>query len=213
MIILPGKTREILKKFMREPVENYPNAFADYYENAEFAHSLKDWLIAWNIADFSDFYAHTKIPPTYYNAIVKLALRFEGEEDITEDFFWDVIGKLDFAKDLDEGRVGEELSNGSFCTLKQASKIHNMSGIFYNKLENAMDKYIEENDLDYDDVIGLGDDGLNDLLSHIIGLGKEEYFKCLNNIKLLSTHAKSEFDTVEGYTESFDYAFQVLDND
>jgi len=212
---LTTEIRETLIDFMRTPIEDYSSLYYKYYEEGTINdEDLENHLISWNSSSFSDAHAHRNIPPLYYYKIIKIANSLKkSEAEVTEEFFWNVIEKLNYSSDLDYERVGVELSNNSVCSKSQALKIVDINNHLYNKLEASMDSYIEEEMLDYDDLIGLGDDGLNDLLSHIIGLGKTEYYECLNNIQKLSSHALGKFDTVEGYTESFNYAFQSLDND
>lgn len=57
--------------------------------------------------------------------------------------------------------------------------------------------------------IPLGSDGTNDLLCHIVGLGRAEYEAALKDPnKVLVSHADGEYGTAEGYKENFFYSFQ-----
>jgi hypothetical protein len=68
-------------------------------------------------------------------------------------------------------------------------------------LRGKLYKVVEQWEDEHDSQIGLGDDGFGDLLHHIIGLGKREYYAALRNPALAHARAlKNDF------TESFSYA-------
>ena len=52
-------------------------------------------------------------------------------------------------------------------------------------------------------------DALNDILNHIVGLGRDEYVRALEDPKaVLEAHHAAPYGTREGYAESFAYCFQ-----
>lgn len=57
-----------------------------------------------------------------------------------------------------------------------------------------------------DPVVGIGGDSFDDLVSHIIGLGRREYQAVMRNPELAVARAHAPYGSKEGYTESFSYA-------
>jgi hypothetical protein len=53
------------------------------------------------------------------------------------------------------------------------------------------------------------DDGMADLLHHIVGLGEEEYNRVIKKPILIERRYKAEYGSKEGYKESFIYCFHV----
>jgi hypothetical protein len=51
------------------------------------------------------------------------------------------------------------------------------------------------------------DDGLSDVLSHIVGLGESEFNQCIKNPLLIEARYNSKYGSAAGYTESFSYTF------
>ena len=60
---------------------------------------------------------------------------------------------------------------------------------------------------EYDDtpVIPCSDDSFSDLRAHIVGLGKEEFAKVLDDPQFAYDRAVAKYNTKDGYTESFVY--------
>lgn len=82
--------------------------------------------------------------------------------------------------------------------------------IMYRKLLNKQESQDFRNSVDiafdmldkiaFNNVKGCGNDGYSDLLYHIIGLGKNTFYKCLNNINLIQKMINNS-----QYKESFSY--------
>jgi hypothetical protein len=53
------------------------------------------------------------------------------------------------------------------------------------------------------------DDGFDDVISHTVGLGKNEFEKVMANPPFLEGRYNAPYASVEGYKESFSYCFQV----
>lgn len=51
------------------------------------------------------------------------------------------------------------------------------------------------------------DDGFSDVCYHIVGLGKEEFDRCIQDPKLVEKRYNSPYGSYEGYRESFAYMF------
>lgn len=142
-----------------------------------------------------------KSPDTeYWNVINKLDKIIA--EPMSEDYFWELISRMDYGSDLNYKRIKNTFKDEITVRFKV---IYNK---LYSQLESRIDEMLQNNGINnYEDLIDLGDDSLGDLIAHIIGLGKDEYEKCMLDIQEVSAHAKGESDTKEGYSESFDYIF------
>lgn len=119
-----------------------------------------------------------------------------------EDSFWGIVESMDYKKDLNYERIRKELKSGKYVSKEN---LNYFTSTFF-QTKNALKLHIEcVLGNDFEKFIGLGDDGFDDLVSHIIGLGKEHFLKCSHNMSLVSEHANGSFGTVDGYTESFSY--------
>jgi hypothetical protein len=121
------------------------------------------------------------------------------------------------AKQLSEWKLIEFLnwadnnSDISALTARCIAKVGNAGwedlSMFVKKkvgeLQTAIKTYEEKNgDLD----IG-SDDGFSDVCYHIVGLGKEEFNRCIKDPKLVEKRYNSPYGSYEGYRESFAYMF------
>jgi hypothetical protein len=52
---------------------------------------------------------------------------------------------------------------------------------------------------------GGGDDSHSDLLFHIVGLGKDEFYACLEDYDRIEARGNAPYGSEDGYTESFMY--------
>jgi hypothetical protein len=77
-------------------------------------------------------------------------------------------------------------------TWEQIEELGDIKSSLHNKLYNVL----------FDEVEGVGDDGFDDLIEHIIGLGREEYEKVLKHPDLAQKRVNSG-----QYKESFAYCF------
>lgn len=128
---------------------------------------------------------------------------------MTQERFWEIVDELDYKSDLDYDRCAEYLFDT--FSKEEISEFENIFSKFYIELEEEMDSQLEQKELDYSYVIGKSDDGLSDLLSHIIGIGKNYYDKSMNDVEYLGLHANGAFQSVEGYSESFSYIFNGVE--
>lgn len=76
----------------------------------------------------------------------------------------------------------------------------------FRRLKGRLYKRIEDWERENDRHLGLGDDGFDDLLSHIVGLGKREYDAVMANPELAYERAQARYGSKDGFTESFSYA-------
>ena len=103
--------------------------------------------------------------------------------------FWEIVEKCGWSKSTDYKAIRKMLeetySNRELCEFRD------MLHIKYNKLYKTLDKV----------VTNLGDDSFDDLLYHIIGLGREEYDKVMKTTAFGVERAKAY-----NFVESFVYA-------
>ncbi len=84
------------------------------------------------------------------------------------------------------------------------AKIYDFCTDKVNDLYKAIHQYERDNRLQLNH--GLGDDGLDDLIWHIVGCGQETYKDTFKHPCLILQHAKNEFK------ESFGYCFKTPEN-
>lgn len=136
---------------------------------------------------------------------------FEYEEI---QWFWDVVGKIDwlecctYEKPYEVGR--EFLKKDLKLKKSQREKLWKINRWFYDKLYNRVTgyylgktggKYHWVAPDNFDGGITPSDDSFYDLLNHIIAQGEEIYGKCLEEPELIWKYGKN-------YQECFAYCFQ-----
>jgi len=110
-----------------------------------------------------------------------------------EDRFWELVKVANWPKD---GYEKPKMKYLKMLSKEEAKEFCSMKAKFYKQLSNVAR-----------DVDGMGDDGFNDLINHIIGLGKKAYYEALNNVKLVQKRANDD-----DYKESFAYCFPYEDD-
>jgi len=115
---------------------------------------------------------------------------------MTEEHFWDIIAKVDWPglclkdaairnagntdenideDDFDPCEVGKEILMELLPTLQASEEFRT---ILFDKIEHLVDTISQ---LEVDGIVlDLGDDSTNDLVYHIIGCGKEEYLRSID---------------------------------
>lgn len=131
---------------------------------------------------------------------------------LTQDQFWMLVEKLDWVNLSKKVKI-------DFCNEKLISYIkikENTLDFFYNHLadfheyfeffreplENLMKEQFKKAKHSK-----VGDDGMSDVVCHIIGLGKEEYFKHLQNYDLILEKIENS-----DYRENFSYILPRRDD-
>lgn len=105
---------------------------------------------------------------------------------MNEEKYWKIIREVSWKKDFDFKRIKKELSNEKLLPIKDRKKFLEIQ----DKLKDNLRNYLSGlDDKVYSDFIGESDDGLSDLVAHIVGLGKTKYYKCLKNYKEASKHS------------------------
>lgn len=120
---------------------------------------------------------------------------------LSDDEFWSIIELMDWNSDLDHERIARELKGGVYGARGRALAISKKFTKLKSALYEEIDKQIEYKGLDYNEIIDLGDDGFDDLLSQIIGSGRKMYNKAFKD---------PVFAGKQPTNESFAYSFNSL---
>jgi hypothetical protein len=125
--------------------------------------------------------------------------------NIKEKEFWTIIEKMDWGSDFDYNRISEEIVNGIYGDLDKSKAVLNMFEKKYSELHNYA---MSLKDDDYEAFIDKSDDGLSDLIAHIVGLGKKS-FTSIKNPKDFYIFTDTE---KESFRYSFHGLYDILDN-
>jgi hypothetical protein len=123
----------------------------------------------------------------------------ECKKDLKEDRYWGIINELDWGREF-RGRwlfkkLGKQLASTHYSDIEELEKFAKDKR---KDLVSAIKIWEKKNNIQFP----CGDDGFWDLTAHIVGLGKEEYYKNLKNPKLAYGRAKAD-----DYKENFEYVF------
>jgi len=101
--------------------------------------------------------------------------------------------------------IGNELVDGhSICDIETATLLFNTYKTKYNELSTKVDKMTDN---EYAKYINQSDDGLSDLLAHIIGMGKEDF----ESIQEPKDFLKYTNEVRESFAYSFHPLYDLLD--
>jgi len=118
----------------------------------------------------------------------------KGTGAMSEVVFWALVDKLNWGKDLDYKRIERYLLRE--ITKDEAEAMREQFKKQKSELYKALDPYVQ-----------LSDDSYDDLLSHIIGLGEDEY-----NSNMRNPRKASERADMMDFKESFSYAIPHTDD-
>lgn len=119
---------------------------------------------------------------------------------MTENNFWKIIEKMNWKIDNNYKRISKELKEGKYGDNKTLIQLLNIFQEKINILNKKVKKMTNEEYIKY---INLGDDGLSDVIAHIIGSGKKSFDSVLENNKNFKIYSQN-------YKESFSYSFQDI---
>jgi len=118
---------------------------------------------------------------------------------LTEKRFWELVDIADWPN-----------SKTIEAKLLYLRSVKKEEGISFRKaicrLFNMVDEFIGDRN-----PAGGGDDSHSDLCYHIIGLGKESFYKHMNDYRLIKERGKAPYGSEEGYRESFSYCVPHID--
>jgi hypothetical protein len=115
------------------------------------------------------------------------------------DQFWSLVEEIDWGNNCG-GREYEQISV-RLMREKDPNWVKEASAIRY-ALVSELSKRLSYWEQEPGNRIDLGDDSFSDLLNHIVGLGKEEFEKSLEDLSRIKRRA-NEYD----FKESFSYCF------
>jgi hypothetical protein len=113
---------------------------------------------------------------------------------MTEDEFWNLVSYADWPN-RDYREVSSEYLH--LLSLEEALEFRKIA----SELKNLLDAFIGTNR----NPAGGGDDSHSDLLYHIIGLGRNQFYAHLNDYSLIRARGGAKYGSPEGYEESFCY--------
>lgn len=116
--------------------------------------------------------------------------------------FWAIIEEMGWGRKTTDSTA---LSEEWFEKLgkEEMDKVSNFVDARVGELQRAVHKYESE----HGDLEVGSDDGFSDVTHHIVGMGKEEFDRCVANPKLVEKRYNAKYGTPEGYRESFAYVF------
>ena len=114
---------------------------------------------------------------------------------MSEDRFWELVAMTDWPnKGYDQPKIDY---------LKSLNK---STGLKFRKIVDALWNVLDEFIGSERNPAGGGDDSHSDLLYHIIGLGRTEFYAHLKDYSLMEARGEADYNSAEGYKESFGYA-------
>mgnify|MGYP003969937547 CR=1 FL=1 len=123
---------------------------------------------------------------------------------MTQEKFWNIISKLNWNIDFDYKRISTEIMKPSILPIEERKSFYSVAQNLHSNLYDHINTFSEE---DYSKYVNGSDDTLDDIISHIIGVGKKTYNKCfMNKSELQKYSPEGEI----GYKENFFYSFQNL---
>ena len=115
--------------------------------------------------------------------------------EMTEKRFWQLVGEANWPEN------GYDRPKLAYLMSLKAKEGKELTAIV-SELWNTLDTFIAGR---YDGLC-VGDDSYSDLLFHIIGLGKEQFYAHLLSYTLIKNRANKGHMSNDGYKESFGYA-------
>jgi len=119
---------------------------------------------------------------------------------LTDTEFWAIIEKMNWNSDCNYNRIDKELIDGVYGDTEAQIRILNTFNDKYSRLE---DTALALSDREYTKYVDKSDDGLSDLVSHIIGVGEVAYNKALSE-------PAGFYDFSDTARESFRYSFHCI---
>ena len=113
---------------------------------------------------------------------------------MTEDKFWDLVSYADWPNRHHRDVSSEYLR---LLTREECAEFQKIKGCLWHML----DEFIGA---DNNPACG-GDDSHGDLICHIIGLGREQFYAHLNDYSLIEQRGGAPYNSPDGYLECFAY--------
>lgn len=118
-------------------------------------------------------------------------LNITSTECMCEDRFWNLVELAKWPCDYDKMKI----KYLKLLSKDQCERFRNTLDVAWKTLDTIIESM----------PLGVGDDSYRDLIHHIIGLGKEQYYKHINNKELVQKRAdKREFEENYAYCLPYD---------
>ena len=121
---------------------------------------------------------------------------------MTEDRFWYIVEQINWAKlSQSKNKLDFEVARANVVSLFNFNYrvVKELRGIYYYAWV-LLDRFIGQRN-----PARGSDDSHDDLLAHIIGLGRKEFYACLKDYERIAARGAAPYGTPEGYRESFAY--------
>jgi len=119
---------------------------------------------------------------------------------LNRNAFWAIVKDMNWDKDCNYERISDEIEAGEYGNKTYMVAFLNTWQDVNSDLNKAVDTLSDE---DYNKYIGKSDDGLSDLLAHIMGIGKEAYNKVIED-------PKKFYQYTDEARESFAYTLHII---
>jgi len=114
---------------------------------------------------------------------------------MSESDFWKITEPYGWGtRTTDYKKIEKDLMRK--LTPDEAEALRQVFGKLKGQLYKQLDRAVE----------GVGDDSFDDLLSHIIGMGRREYQAVMKDPSLAQARVNAPYGSKDGYKESFAYA-------
>jgi hypothetical protein len=119
---------------------------------------------------------------------------------LNRNAFWAIIKDMNWNKDCNYERISDEIEAGEYGNKAYMVTFLNTWQAVSSELNKAVDSLSDE---DYTEYINKSDDGLSDLIAHVIGLGKKAYNKVIEDPTMFSEYRDEA-------RESFAYTLHII---
>jgi len=187
----------------------FPGVSVDFYNSENlFMVQLPNDSITFMVSGLGEF---TMPMDKFFDAVdelrSKIAIHTEEMKHISknesENIFWEMIEKIGWSNSTERylyEKKGEWLREN--YTPQEIGQLQAFVRVKKQILKKRLNEFSDDTKAGRKCYYGVSDDGFWDLTTHIIGLGKEEYYKTLDNPLL----AKERADKRD-YKENFEYIF------
>ena len=136
----------------------------------------------------------------YRDIWVGLVTPLKARQAVLDSKYWEAVAASGWCDSTDE-HLPIKKNLIDFLNKEDVSDFYDFVQAAVHVLYGRVDEWEKESN----QKIYLGDDGFSDLLSHIVGLGKEEYDSVLESPVRAWTRSHNGYAVPGGYQESFLY--------
>jgi hypothetical protein len=124
-----------------------------------------------------------------------------NDYEMSEDRFWQIVARINWAHLSQTKKINWEAGKADIISMfdldhRGVTELRGVEGLAWNLLDTLIgDRNPAQS----------GDDSHGDLISHIIGLGEDEFYACLEDYERIEARGTAPYGSPEGYRESFAY--------